>query len=405
MSSASIVVEEKTLSLPPLNLPDWLATQSLYPKVYWKSSRDVRTFAALGQLFTLSHIPDFSRENYPFRLFGGLAFSATKKDPLWNPFPRCQFWLPHFEISQTQEYTTLQNHSPEDAQDEILRLHPPALEKRHNTLLARTETPNFALWTTQVHAALRKIENGELEKVVLAKRTILEFKDPLNPWAILKELQKKNENASLFAFQMDAEHTFLGASPEKLYTRRNQTLMTEALAGTRKRGADEAEDLLLENQLLHDPKERREFDCVKRSIHTTLSPLCSSMQWEASDHILKTSTVQHLHNQMRATLLPHICDATLLSQLHPTPAIGGLPRDQALTFLLSQEEFDRGWYASPLGWISADEADITVGIRSALIAGTKVHLFAGTGIVAGSDPQREWEELEHKISRFLQVLL
>jgi menaquinone-specific isochorismate synthase len=115
--------------------------------------------------------------------------------------------------------------------------------------------------------------------------------------------------------------------------------------------------------------------------------------------------VQHLYNRFSGTLKPQVTDRDLLQALHPTPAMGGFPREKALAFLEKRECFDRGWYAAPLGWISPDRADFVVGIRSALVLGNDLHVFAGGGIVQGSIPQQEWEELEHKISPFKKAIL
>ncbi len=142
------------------------------------------------------------------------------------------------------------------------------------------------------------------------------------------------------------------------------------------------------------------FLIVKQFIYAQLAPICESLQWEEHNRIIKTSTVQHLYNQLTAELKMGVYDHHLIPLLHPTPAIAGSPQLAALLYLHQKEPFDRGWYASPIGWLEKEKADISIGIRSCLIRGKEMHLFAGAGIVRDSNPEAEWEELNYKISQF-----
>jgi menaquinone-specific isochorismate synthase len=206
--------------------------------------------------------------------------------------------------------------------------------------------------------------------------------------------------STLFLFQIDSHQTFLGVTPEKLYCRRGSFIASEAMAGSRPRGQTPSEDERFKQELLHSDKEKREFAFVKQFIHAELAPLCHTMHWEETK-VIQTAAMHHLYSRLTGTLKEKVTDRQLLQALHPTPAMGGFPRHHALSHLKEEESFSRGWYASPLGWITPEEADFAIAIRCALIDGKEMRLFSGTGIVEGSHPDKEWEEMNYKISPYL----
>lgn len=350
-----------------MNLLSWLEKQKEFPKVYWRDRQTHQASAACGALETLTEIPTLPNRLY----FGGLSFSDKKKESLWKNFPSCYFFAPAtFFIGKDQACPEASS-SPK--------------------LIKRIDLPNKDAWIKRVINALGKIERKEMEKVVLARQTTLQYDILLNPFDIMRRLQLKAKNATLFLFQPSPETTFLGASPEKLYERRDSAIFTEALAGTFP---------IEEKGLLESHKDQREFAYVKQFIDVALSPLCTTHSWEAKDRVIATTGVQHLYNRFTGSLKT-ICDNQLIRLLHPTPAMAGAPRIAALAHLNEEEPFDRGWYAAPLGWIGPDYAEIAVGIRSALVRGKEMHLFSGTGVVKGSKPEQEWEELNLKMRTFI----
>jgi menaquinone-specific isochorismate synthase len=119
--------------------------------------------------------------------------------------------------------------------------------------------------------------------------------------------------------------------------------------------------------------------------------------------ILKLNQVQHLYTQCQGILKPDLTDADILPKLHPTPAVGGFPRTQALQLIEELEPFARGWYAAPVGWVGFDCAEFAVAIRSGLVDLDRLLLFAGAGIVIGSQPEAEWAEIENKIRHFTEL--
>lgn len=391
--------------IPPLDLLSWLDTQQAFPKVYWKSKNGQHEIAAIGKLLEFSSVPFFgTANNSPARFFGGKAFSDTSsKDSLWHSFPRSLFFLPACEITQDKNGTTLVIHSINHSKPLFPSLS--FTEKKNPiSITKRTDLPSYELWKVQVEDFLKNKEKMNLEKIVLARRTTFQTIETLSPFHLLSKLQQLTSNVTFFALQFRAGEAFIGATPEHLYQRKGRLLFSEAIAGTRPRGKTEEDDRRERDALMHSAKEQREFHFVKDYIQTALTPLCRSLTVEKENSILKTATVQHLHAPFHGELKAETTDEMLLNTLHPTPAVNGTPKQAALSYLQDIEPFNRGWYASALGWISQNDADFVVGIRSALIESKAIHLFSGGGIVEGSSPSLEWDEREHKIGLFKKVL-
>ncbi|HEX2181466.1 MAG TPA: chorismate-binding protein, partial [Rubrobacteraceae bacterium] len=175
---------------------------------------------------------------------------------------------------------------------------------------------------------------------------------------------------------------------------------SEAVAGTRPRGASEADDAELRDDLLRSEKDKAEHEYVRVGIREALGPLCDELEVEDDVSEMKTKSRRHLVSRVHGVLREGVEDAEVLRALHPTPAVGGYPGEGALQEIRTAEPFDRGWYAGPVGWIGADAAEFAVGIRSGLVRGDSLALFSGAGIVEGSEPEAEWAEIEQKIGDF-----
>ncbi|MFB6255143.1 MAG: isochorismate synthase MenF, partial [Haloplanus sp.] len=198
--------------------------------------------------------------------------------------------------------------------------------------------------------------------------------------------------------------SFFGATPERLVSRRGRTVTTGALAGTTGRGDTPAEDDWLADELLRDEKNVHEHELVAETIREQLAPFASSIS-AGQRRVRRLETVQHLFTPITATLDrdTHVLD--LVEALHPTPAVGGLPPERALATIRETEPFDRGWYAAPVGWFdAAGNGTFAVAIRSALAREAETTLFAGVGVVADSDPEREWDEVQLKYRPILDEL-
>ena len=239
--------------------------------------------------------------------------------------------------------------------------------------------------------------------MVLARESRLATTQSVNPWDLLAAWQPRSQLCFHFAFAFSADSCLLASSPERLYRRHERELESEALAGTIIRTDDEAEDARLAARLLADNKNRLENKLVHADILTRLDGLAEQASLSPA-RILKLRRLQHLRRDIQARLKPGVYDDQLLATLHPTPAVGGTPRRKALAYIRHHESFCRGWYAGACGLISEDVAEFAVAIRSVLLTQDCLRLYAGAGIVAGSQPESEWQELDDKLDNLLSLL-
>jgi isochorismate synthase len=255
-----------------------------------------------------------------------------------------------------------------------------------------------------VSAAVQRIRSGELEKVVLAREMTVEATAAHDPAALLGALRGLFPSCFCFCFGTP-EASFIGASPELLIRRSGAVAATVALAGTTSRSADPAVDDHLGEAMLRSPKVRDEHGIVVRRIERGLRPHSVWVHGESEPFVIKVGNLQHLATPIRAQLAEARSAIELAGALHPTPAIGGEPRDRALEAIGQLEGIDRGWYTGPIGWMdAAEDGEFCVGLRSALLRDREAHLFAGCGIVADSDPAAELQESELKFEALLPLL-
>jgi menaquinone-specific isochorismate synthase len=361
------------------------------------------------------------------RYYGGLRFHTnTAPEQMWSSFPQARFILPFIECEKTkaisllyctvavplgssvksalhlmqEQLSALLHHTYTDVNTETLfsedySFHPIVAQ-------TRTNTPTEAQWKRNIDAALQEFDDERLEKVVLARCVTLECAEKPDAITLFKQRLRGAQRATAFLMEFDNNATFFGTTPEFLFRREGLTITTEAVAGTRKRGVSASEDEAIGQELLASDKDRREHASVQRYIASALDELTESFSIGTVE-LLKLSHLQHLYAAFTGRLRANIDDAAILEQLHPTPAVGGTPRREALEFLQHTEDFDRGWYAAPVGWVNAHAAEFVVAIRSALIQKKSVHLFSGAGIVAGSEAEKEWNEIEMKIVPLLDL--
>ena len=240
----------------------------------------------------------------------------------------------------------------------------------------------------RVETALQAIHSGALEKVVLARAIDAEAEQPFALVDVLARLREQNPRCATFLLRAPDGSAFVGATPETLCRVEGCELETEALAGSAPPAQAQA--------LAGRDKELREHVSVVQGIREALAPLSRDVRAEAAPAVLALKHVVHLRTGIQAQLREDVGPAALVAALHPTPAVGGAPRERALRFLAEHEALDRGWYAGPVGWVGPQRAHLVVALRSALVEGTRARLFVGAGIVQGSDPAAEWRETELK---------
>lgn len=340
--------------------------------------------------------------------FGGFAFRHDN-EPVgaWQEFDRSQFWLPRLYATKDSIGCAVLNPSDVKPAEEAIRAMRISVDSPAAPLrppLERQNIPNEPLWNEMITDAIGLFEKEVLEKIVLARRADFRFENSLDPISLIARLSEATPACYHFCFQLNPGLAFLGATPERLFTRRESQLLSEVVAGTRRRGEDVESDRGLADELLNSAKDQLEHDIVRKSIRQRLHKLVDSLEVDSKASILKLATKQHLYSSVQARLKDDVTDGQLFDRLHPTPAVGGYPIENALTEIARLEPFDRGWYAAPIGWISEDEAEFAVAIRSGLVHNETLSLYSGAGIVPGSTPSQEWDEIEHKISDFLDVI-
>jgi menaquinone-specific isochorismate synthase len=262
----------------------------------------------------------------------------------------------------------------------------------------RYNLPEKEEWIQNVDYALSQ----NIEKVVLARCQVLELEEIPDPFAIAATLKTKAEGAFVFCIKK-GNKAFVGASPERLFSRKNNILLTEAMAGTRPRGKTEEEDRRLQKEMLLSTKDLREISPIQTFLKRQLKPLCSTDLLFSPLTIHKTHNVQHLYSQGNALLKTSISDLQLLKAIHPTPALCGAPQNDAFNLINKLEPFERGLYGGVIGWSYDHNSEWIVGIRSCFIFDKTVHLFSGAGIVKGSTGADEWDELNHKLKLFNEI--
>jgi menaquinone-specific isochorismate synthase len=417
------------IEIEPIDPLAWLASQKAEIKSYWQSREGTMEIAGIDAADTISDdvavdydlvvrrvhqtISDHSRF---FRYLGGIRFATVgeSSDENWKAFGAYRFVLPRFEIVRLgSEHTILVCNllpEPESSQIDacIKRLEQLSCDisraELPGSIVSRTDSLDKRSWNAAVTEALEQIRLGQLNKVVLARKVALTLSETASPWALLAFMMQSDPNACHFAIQPTEGFAFIGSTPELLYRREYRHIETEAVAGTRPRGETTLQDDRLGRELQDSEKDRYEQRIVTDFLSEAMDQLCSSHNGHDKVSLLKTARVQHLVTRLRGTLRLETTDADILKAIHPTPAVAGVPRDAALAAIAKLEPFDRGWYAGAVGWLGGNNGQFDVGIRSALVHGKGIDLYSGAGIVDGSTPEDEWNEIEQKISGFLGIL-
>ncbi|PKH07485.1 isochorismate synthase MenF [Moritella sp. Urea-trap-13] len=426
-----------SVDLQPLNsteLIEWLGAQVLFPQFYWQSRDGGEEVVALGQC---CHCHDVSLAKTlftePQRMWGGQAFSSQESNKESSQSlnnsdrtTRNYYFLPQIELTRQQTHWQLSVNLPANrpaisvakqsmadagydktqllaSLAELIAPAPIPLPQSYK-IESRRHYPEFKQWSHLVTKALTAIDEQYFAKVVLARKTVLTLNRSLSATQFLQQSRQVNQHCFHFIFAIHADDYFVGSTPERLFSRDADNLHTEALAGTAARSLDAAEDRALANWLLNDKKNRYENRLVADDLLSRLQPRCRSLQVEKRPELIKLRKVQHLKHKIAGQLMAGVDDAELLTSLQPTAAIAGLPRQPALDFIADNEPFDRGWYSGALGYIGQQQSEFCVAIRSARVLGRELQLFAGAGIVPGSDPESEWQELERKTATLLTLL-
>lgn len=360
---------------------------------------------------------------------GGFAFAPEGgRTPVWEGFDPASLIVPEVAIRRAAKGARERGRDEPDvrltlaalmagddtAEDVLERLEGrlAELKERALGLLDPAPTGKYGVGSTMppehyeaaVEHATALIKEGKLEKIVLAREVEAHAPRRYDPAAMLGVLREAFPGCFCFCVgRRDA--TLIAASPELLVRREGHRVSTLALAGSTRRSADPAVDDHLGEQMLRDESYREEHAIVARRIDRTLRPHAVWVAAAPEPELVKIANIQHLATPIRAQLAAPIDALELAGLMHPTPAVGGEPRDVATPLIPALEGLDRGWYAGPVGWTDATgDGEFCVALRCALLRGSVARCYAGNGIVRESDPQAELAETEVKLQALLPLL-
>ncbi|WP_198673726.1 isochorismate synthase [Algibacillus agarilyticus] len=259
-----------------------------------------------------------------------------------------------------------------------------------------------------VSSAVKQCKQGHFNKVVLSRSIQIDTEEAINVPAFINRLLGQNPGGYTFCSRIGntADTRLVGSSPELLVSRKGQHVCSNPLAGSRRRGVAIAENAALSNAMCQNPKDLHEHSVVVDAVEAALAPYCSNLYVPMTPSVIETATMLHLSTKIEGTVTdPTVSALTLASKLHPTPAVCGHPQFAAHNFIKSQEPFDRGYFTGLIGWCDArGNGEWVVVIRSAEIQANRLKLFAGAGIVQGSDPIDELKETGNKMRTILHAL-
>ena len=412
----------------------WLRRQSSPVRLYWQSRDKSLEVAAIGAAHSIASDQGMSfsealdtihrnigRSDKPLRYYGGAAFDPTHAaSAAWGALGAFRFLLPRFEVVRQADQAVFAVHL---CWEDNRRFEQEArcVEEEYEALRfdeadAGSEVqpgiddlsveqvaiePEKDAWCERVRQVLSEL-GRDAKKLVLACRRSLQLSRDVDGVALLAHLRTRSPEAYQFLFQWD-RNAFLGSSPECLYRREGREVYTEAVAGTCRREEDGVSGEEVGRILLNCPKEIAEHDYVVTDLRSALEAVCTRVEMSEGKEVVPWNRLYHLRTRFSGTLAEGCSDCAVIRSLHPSAAVLGYPRSRAWEMLAGVERFNRGWYAGPVGWIGREGAEFAVAIRSALVRGKSLDVFAGAGIVAGSQPQREWEEVKSKMGLFLEA--
>lgn len=353
---------------------------------------------------------------------GQVYFGASRFDenaeiaPEWRSFGKKLFILPMLLVAKKNGRCTLSLNYRSDGHlsfsvwlDNAMSLLLAVATSRPQPALKIDFTvgrylPHQEEYFSNIHRALKTMTAWpHHRKVVMGRRNSITIKNPLDPIELFFRLKQKSGDAFLFFLDCGFRSAFLGASPELLYRRHGRHLETESLAGTRPRASYAEEDMRLKEELFKSFKDNREHALVSMHIEEKLKEFDTTDLFSSKRKVMALAYVQHLLKRYHGTISAAVNDANIIKALHPTPAVCGLDIDWAREFIRANEGFDRGFYAGPIGFVGKDEAEFAVAIRSALFHEQNLYIYAACGIVPGSIPGQEWEELNNKEKNILSI--
>ena len=394
------------------------------PKYYFKNKSKETEFLALGSWKTYTSLYEFDeidrivKDNSFIKVVGAQRFQQEDCSIEWHGLQDCNFFIPQILIQRTSNNVKLNVILPLDFMTSDLKrkeyLHELAntldpntfsFQEHNNFQVGKMESPTYGEWDRIVKESLKEITLKKIDKIVLSRKKVISYKRQICTADIFRDMYEKlNQQSYSVYFKFSHQQTFMSFTPETLFKVKDGTLALDSLAGTRQRGSSDKEDNLLEKELLADKKEMNEHRVVTEYISSKMQKLVETVNIDKSEGILKQKYVQHIHTTLDGKLKDKIKSFDLLKTFHPTPAVGGQPKTDALKLIKKLEPYRRGLYAAPIGYFAKDQSEFAVAIRCALAHGEKLHIYGGCGIVEDSMPKSEWLETKNKMKNFHNIL-
>ena len=382
--------------------------------VYYRKDAP-RRFMGLGRCIALSSMEgvdcelegpaDVQPVFFSFNRFD--AENPAPCDELFDAFPRLRFMLPEIVLIQTDAGSYLQVNSLSPVYQgrvrRFLKQAASAPARTRRTISYRIEPDSREDWRRAVGEALAAIDAGVVGKVVLSRRQKLVADEPFSSKDLLVNLIDGDARGTVLLYRY-ADVFFCGCTPELLVRKDGARVSSMCLAGTCPAGADEQERRRLADELMADGKNRAEHDYVVRHVREVFRRVCFDVDVPQTPGIMPLTHVQHLHTPAAAQVLDGVSLWELMGDLHPTPAVSGTPVGEARMLIRRIERYNRGFFAGACGYIdAAGDGEFSVGLRTGVFDGETGWLYAGCGIVAGSEADAEYDEIGLKLKTILDA--
>ena len=403
-------IEIEILPVDLFHLLEYISTPE---KIFWKSKHNNNLYIAFSSAYfgyystTNIFIQKWLEKKARGYLF--FSFDLKKKIQLHKKKIKSKsIWIPAVEFYTNNNlyycavnYTSLENFYT--IFNLLKNKYKPSIPILKNILEKEQYFPHYKQWTKNIKKVKSLFAKTKLIKLVLSRILYLKFKYKVQILNLFIHFAKDIQNVYICYFQFSKTATFLSFTPETLFKRDGNSIFCEAIAGTRSRGLSTKDDQELLFDLEQSTKDILEHNVVENEINHNLKKVCVILE-KSTRTTLKLNYVQHLYSSFFGTLKDKIDDLSIIQLLHPTPAVGGYPKKFANKYIEKIEGFDRGLYATPIGFISKDTTDMAVGIRSVFICSNQAYIYSGAGIMQDSDTEKEWVELNHKISLIKKML-
>jgi len=353
-------------------------------------------------------------------LVGGLAFAAGWADDCWEGFGDGSFVLHRWTYERAErptltlavDGTALSDDACAQLLVEYDRIVAALAAAADDQFFPPPESaadgiPELSLrqmpmvdWIDHVRSIQQELEQGAFVKLVAARRCDVSI-DGLDAMSIVSRMAHDFAECTAFLFQR-GQRTFVGATPEMLFRTRGRSVESQALAGSLQIEGGSSNRVAL---LTHSRKNLGEHDVVVRAVVDGLGEHCVAIEHSPKPEIVQVRNLIHLSTPIRAELRDGAHPVDILEALHPTPAVGGVPRRESIRWIVEHEQSPRGWYTGPIGWIdTAGDATFRVALRCGVVEPGAAHLYTGAGIVAASNPSAEYHETALKQRPFLRAL-